>query len=85
VSELWSQHRDLANDVATEVIQIQEKLTGGTLESDRLIAGMIEAFEGDPDHNCMGRSAPARLQRALQLASQYQLTLPVLASLESLA
>lgn len=85
VSELWSQHRDLANDVAREVIQIQEKLTGGTLESERLIAGMIEAFEGDPDHNCMGRSAPARLQRALQLASKYRLTLPVLASLESLA
>lgn len=85
VSELWSQHRDLANNVATEVIQIQEKLTGVKLEPDHLIAGMTEAFEGDPDHKCMGRSAPARLQRALQLASKHQLTLPVLESLQSLA
>lgn len=39
---------------------------------------MLVAFNGDPDHNCMGRSAPARLERALQLAEQYQLELPVL-------
>ena len=29
---------------------------------------MLEAFEGDPEHNCMGRSAPARLARALSQA-----------------
>jgi ketopantoate reductase len=85
VSELWSQHRVMANDIATEVIQIQEKLTGTTLATERLIAGMTEAFEGDPDHKCMGRSAPARLQRALQLANDHQLSLPVLESLQSLA
>lgn len=85
VSELWSQHRDLANNVASEVVQLQEKLTGKTLESERLIAGMTEAFEGDPDHKCMGRSAPARLQRALRLANEHQLSLPVLESLQSLA
>lgn len=85
VSELWSQHRDLANKVASEVVQIQEKLIGKTLESDRLIAGMIEAFEGDPDHKCMGRSAPARLRRAMQLANEHQLSLPVLESLQNLA
>jgi hypothetical protein len=75
----------MANDIATEVIQIQENLTGTTLATERLIAGMTEAFEGDPDHKCMGRSAPARLQRALQLANDHQLSLPVLESLQSLA
>lgn len=81
VSELWSQHRDLAETVAAEIIQIQEKLTGKSLDSDRLITAMLEAFEGDPNHNCMGRSAPARLQRALMLANEYQLSVPVLESI----
>ncbi len=83
VSELWSEHRELANNVAMEVIQIQEKLTGKILQPEPLIAGMLEAFEGDPDHKCMGRSAPARLQRALQLARDHGLDLPVLESLQS--
>jgi ketopantoate reductase len=85
VSELWSQHRELANNVASEVIQLQQKLAGRTLEPEPLIAGMIEAFEGDPEHKCMGRSAPARLQRALQLACDYQLSLPVMESLQELS
>ena len=85
VSELWSQQRPLANEVASEVIQIQEKLAGRSLEPEPLIAGMVEAFQGDPDHKCMGRSAPARLKRALQLADDNQLSLPILESLGSLA
>ncbi len=51
------------------------------MDSDRLITGMLEAFEADPEHNCMGRSAPTRLQRALKLANEYQLPVPVLESL----
>ena len=37
-----------------------------------------EAFLGDPDHKCMGRSAPARLERALAHARAHGLHLPVL-------
>jgi hypothetical protein len=76
VSELWGQHRELAEAVAREVIQIQESLTGQALPADKLIAGMLEAFEGDPDHGCMGRSAPARLSRALQQADTAGLEVP---------
>lgn len=76
VGELWSQHRDIAAEVAAEVIQIQEKLTGKTLDREALIAGMVEAFEGDTEHQCMGRSAPARLQRALEQADSFQLAVP---------
>lgn len=78
VSELWQNHRPLATAVAAEIIQLQQKLAGQTFEQDKLINAMLQAFEGDPDHNCMGRSAPARLQRALKLAQQYQLQLPTL-------
>lgn len=78
VSELWQNHRPLATAVAMEIIKLQQKLTGQSFEQDKLIDAMLQAFDGDPDHNCMGRSAPARLQRALKLAQQYQLQLPTL-------
>ncbi len=68
VSELWENHEAFARDVAADVMDIQEVLVGHELPRERLIAGMLEAFEGDPDHGCMGRSAPARLARAISQA-----------------
>lgn len=70
VSELWKNHRELATTLANEVLDIQEWLTKKTFDRTRMLKDMLTAFEGDPDHNCMGRSAPARLQRALQLADE---------------
>jgi len=85
VAELWEKHASLAKAVAGEIIQLQSKLTGQSLESEPLIKAMLVAFEGDPNHNCMGRSAPARLQRALQLAKQFKLELPVLNEINSIS
>ena len=76
VSELWENHRELAEAVAREVIQIQSSLTGQELQAEELIAGMLQAFAGDPDHGCTGRSAPARLARALQQADAAGLAVP---------
>jgi hypothetical protein len=76
VRELWSDHRDLAEGVAREVIRIQEALVGQTLPANALIEGMRKAFAGDPDHKCMGRSAPARLARALRQADTAGLEVP---------
>ena len=76
VSELWENHRELAEAVAREVIQIQASLTGQDFQAEALIAGMLEAFKGDPEHGCMGRSAPARLARALQQADAAGLAIP---------
>ena len=70
VGELWQNHRELATAVANEVIELQEVLTGQTFDSAALIDGMVKAFNGDPQHQCMGRSAPARLARALELAEK---------------
>jgi len=42
------------------------------------LQGTLEAFDGDPDHGCMGRSAPARLARALQQADASGLEVPEL-------
>jgi len=82
VSELWNDHQKMAREVATEIILLQEKLTGQSFDSEKLIEAMLIAFNGDPDHNCMGRSAPARLERALILAEQHHLNL---ATLENIA
>lgn len=78
VSSLWLQHQSLARAVANEIIELQQRLTGVRFNHDALINGMIEAFEGDPEHQCTGRSAPARLQRALLQAEQLGLSTPKL-------
>ena len=39
---------------------------------------MSEAFDGDPAHGCTGRSAPARLARAIRHADEFGLTVPML-------
>ena len=81
VSELWGNHRDLAEAVFDDVLNIQEYLVGKTLDKEKLKAAMQEAFEGDPDHQCMGRSAPQRLERALDIADKAGLSVPALRSL----
>ncbi|MBI5042107.1 MAG: hypothetical protein HZB57_13175 [Gammaproteobacteria bacterium] len=78
VSALWREHADLARAVAQDVIVIQEHLTAARFDHYALIAGMLEAFDGDPQHGCMGRSAPARLQRALEQADAAGLAVPKL-------
>ncbi len=76
VSELWANHRELAEAIAREVIRIQESLTGQSFDADALIQGMLNAFEGDPEHKCMGRSAPERLARAIRQADAAGLDVP---------
>ena len=78
VGELWSQHEGLARDVASDVIDIQQALTGHTFDREALIQAMLVAFNGDLEHKCMGRSAPARLQRALAHAEKHGLEVPTL-------
>ncbi|MDQ1315927.1 MAG: hypothetical protein QG662_2036 [Pseudomonadota bacterium] len=78
VSQLWARHEAFARRVANEVMDIQAALTGVAHNRDALVAGMLEAFEGDPEHGCTGRSAPARLARALQHADAFGLAVPTL-------
>ncbi len=78
VGELWRHHRALAEAVAGEILDIQEWLAQTPLPRERLMAGMLEGFDGDPEHICMGRTAPARLQRALKFAAQAGISTPTL-------
>lgn len=73
VGELWKQHRALAEAVAGDVLDIQFKLIGRGLDRKKLTAAMVKAFDGDPQHKCLGRTAPARLSRAINQADQFGL------------
>ena len=83
VSQLWVQHEAFARQVANEVMDIQDVLTGVKHNREKLIAGMLEAFDGDPEHGCTGRSAPTRLARALAHADAFGLAVPTLRSLSN--
>ena len=78
VNDLRNNHLDLMRKVSTDVLKLQESLTGKTFNESDLEKGMIKAFEGDLEHGCMGRSAPARLDRALELAKEFNLEVPAL-------
>ncbi|TNF94350.1 MAG: hypothetical protein EP297_11990 [Gammaproteobacteria bacterium] len=73
VGELWEKHEILARNVASDVLDIQEWLTGEKFDRENLVMDMRKCFEGDLAHQCMGRSAPARLQRALEQAEKAKL------------
>jgi hypothetical protein len=83
VSDLWANHEAFARQVANEVMDIQDNLTQTKFDRDALIAGMLEAFDGDPQHSCTGRSAAFRLTRALVHADQAGLAVPILRNLAS--
>ncbi len=78
VDDLRNNHIELMRQVSVDVLKLQESLTGKTFNKSALEEGMIKAFEGDLAHGCMGRSAPARLNRALELANKYNLETPTL-------
>lgn len=68
VNDLWKYNHDLAIEVANEVMDIQSTLVGHELNRDKLIKGFKAGIDGDLNHMCMGRSAPARLARAIEQA-----------------
>jgi len=73
VEELNKNHREVMLAVANDVLDIQDWLTQTENDRNALMQGLIEAFNGDPLHGCMGRSAPARLTRSLSFADQANL------------
>ncbi len=81
VEAMWRDHQSLAREIASEVMDIQFHLIGHELDREQLISGMLEGIEGDRQHQCMGRSAPARLARNLGFADEAGLAVPKLRQL----
>lgn len=69
VSELWQDNAILLNKVFDDILKIQQSLTGEVFNRDHLLSAVLTAFDGDPEHQCKGRSAPQRLQRAIKIAN----------------
>jgi len=78
VDELWNDHRQFAETLVNELLDIQEWLVQRQLPRDRLIAGLLEGFNADPKHICRGRTATERLHRILNYASQASIKAPLL-------
>lgn len=76
VGTLWRDHRPFAREVAREVLDVQEWLVRESLQRERLFAGMAEGFQADPDHECLGRTARARLERLIRVADDAGLATP---------
>lgn len=83
VSELWQKHQKLTCNVANDVLDIQAWLTKVEFDHVRLLKEMLKAFDGDPQHKCLGRTALARLERALAQADQAQLKVTTLREIAS--
>ena len=73
VEFMWNENLVLAREVANDVMDIQSWLVGKELDREKLFAGLVEAINGDLNHQCMGRSAAARLARAIALANEAEL------------
>jgi len=76
VERLWSQHGALAREVASEVLDLQFACAGQSLDRDRLMSELEAAVAADPEHGCAGRTAPARLRRALRQAEAHEVSVP---------
>jgi ketopantoate reductase len=76
VSDLWQRHQPLAREVASEVLDLQERLAGQKLERRVLLERLEQAIFADREHQCTGRSADERLARALRHADREGLAVP---------
>ena len=83
VGQLWAQHEALAREIASDVLDIQCALTDKTFDREPLIQKMCEAFNGDTNHNCMGRSAPGRLARAINIADEADINATTLRKIQA--
>ncbi len=78
VGDLWPGHQELVYDIANDVLDIQQWLTGKTFDRDKLISAMIKVFEHVPGHNCKGRVAIERLERTLAYAKKAEINTDML-------
>ena len=78
VGELWSNHKELVRELADELLDIMERLTGAHLDREALLSDVVDAFGQVPDHKCRGRVAADRLARVLAHAGKAGLPAPTL-------
>jgi ketopantoate reductase len=83
LGDLLEKHQELTREVAGELIEVQDWLTEVQLPTDELVGRTLKNFASFPDQPCMGRSAPARLDRVLRIADQADLPVPRLRQIQA--
>lgn len=83
LGDLIEKHQDLTREVAGELLEIQDWLTGTQLPGEELVGRTLKGFASFPDQPCMGRSAPARLDRVIRIADQADLLVPRLRAIQA--
>ncbi len=83
VGSLWADHRPLVHRVAADVLAIQDARTDTHLPAEDLMQAVSVAVAADPEHVATGRTAPARLDRALADADRLGLAVPELRRIAS--
>lgn len=79
VGALLGTHRALALEVARDVLDLETALFAPhTFSRAEALAVLERAGAADPQHACMGRSAPGRLARSLAHADRLGLAVPTL-------
>ncbi len=76
VGEVWAEHRELFEQVAGEVLDVQEWLAGEALPRERLMAQLDHDITQLPDKSTKGSSAPIRLRRMIAHADEAGLAVP---------
>ena len=85
VDDVWNGNRELAEAVASDVLDIQEHLFEHPVDRIDAVAKMRAAIEADPNHKATGRSAEDRLARAIRTADSAGLEVPMLRSVAARA
>lgn len=83
VGALWHGHRALAQGIANEALALQRADVEAPLDADALLAALGRAFDADPAHGAKGRSASARLRRALLRAEEAGIDVPEMRAIKA--
>jgi hypothetical protein len=81
VGQIWREQRDAMTAIARDVLELQRALTGIDWPETDLLRELERAIDADPDHAAAGRTAPARLTRALEQAARLGLRVATLRKL----
>ncbi len=81
VGALYADHRDLVKGVLVDVLALQAARLGADVDAELQTTMLERAIAADPEHGARGRSAPARLKRALEQADALGVAVPSLRAL----
>lgn len=85
VGALWSEHERFTRALGAEILAIEAARLGpagaAAMAAEHAWSTFRAAVAADPGHGCRGRSAPARLARAVERARRHALETPILEAL----